>query len=79
MFAGKRCEEMTPRDFPYPAGAARTAAELRGRYVMPGRIISFGIVMSSTWTNAVGDTITGKASMQVSPTIAARMASNLSA
>lgn len=23
-------------------------AELRGRYVMPGRIISFGIVMSST-------------------------------
>jgi hypothetical protein len=28
-------------------------AELRGRYVMPGRIISFGIVMSSTWTNAV--------------------------
>ncbi|KAB0519948.1 MULTISPECIES: hypothetical protein [Pseudomonas] len=40
-------------------------AELRGRYVMPGRIISFGIVMSSTWTNAVGDTLTGKASMQV--------------
>ncbi|CRM77038.1 hypothetical protein [Pseudomonas sp. 52 E 6] len=40
-------------------------AELRGRYVMPGRIISFGIVMSSTWTNAIGDTITGKASMQV--------------
>lgn len=40
-------------------------AELRGRYVMPGRIISFGIVMSSTWTNSVGDTITGKASMQI--------------
>lgn len=40
-------------------------AELRGRYVMPGRIISFGIVMSSTWTNAVGDTLTGKASMQI--------------
>ena len=40
-------------------------AELRGRYVMPGRIISFGIVMSSTWTNAVGDSITGKASMQL--------------
>lgn len=40
-------------------------AELRGRYVMPGRIVSFGIVMSSTWTNAVGDSITGKASMQV--------------
>ncbi|MGY2374896.1 hypothetical protein ACW9IB_10340 [Pseudomonas sp. SDO524_S393] len=43
-------------------------AELRGRYVMPGRIISFGIVMSSTWTNAVGDTITGTASMQVDKT-----------
>ena len=40
-------------------------AELRGRYVMPGRIISFGIVMSSTWTNSVGDSITGKASMQI--------------
>ncbi len=40
-------------------------AELRGRYVMPGRIISFGIVMSSTWTNAVGDSITGKANMQI--------------
>jgi hypothetical protein len=40
-------------------------AELRGRYVMPGRIISFGIVMSSTWTNAVGDSITGTANMQI--------------
>lgn len=40
-------------------------AELRGRYVMPGRIISFGIVMSSTWTNATGDSITGSASMHV--------------
>ena len=40
-------------------------ADLRGRYVMPGRIISFGIVMSSTWTNAAGDSITGKASMQI--------------
>ena len=27
-------------------------ATLRGRYVMPGRIVSFGIVMSSTWQNA---------------------------
>lgn len=40
-------------------------AELRGRYVMPGRIISFGIVMSSTWTNAAGATVTGTANMQV--------------
>lgn len=40
-------------------------AELRGRYVMPGRIISFGIVMSSTWRNASGDLIGASASMQV--------------
>uniref|UniRef100_A0A1I7Y3P8 Omp85 domain-containing protein n=1 Tax=Steinernema glaseri TaxID=37863 RepID=A0A1I7Y3P8_9BILA len=40
-------------------------SELRGRYVMPGRIISFGVVMSSTWQNARGDSIGATASMQV--------------
>ncbi|MHB2247893.1 hypothetical protein [Pseudomonas fitomaticsae] len=40
-------------------------AELRGRYVMPGRIISFGIVMSSTWRNASGDLIGATTSMQL--------------
>ncbi|PYC12474.1 hypothetical protein [Pseudomonas mosselii] len=40
-------------------------ANLRGRYVMPGRIISFGIVMSSTWQNANGDVIGAKTTMQV--------------
>lgn len=40
-------------------------SELRGRYVMPGRIISFGVVMSSTWQNARGDRISGTATMQV--------------
>ena len=40
-------------------------AELRGRYVMPGRIISFGIVMSSTWRNASGDLIGAATSMQI--------------
>ncbi|MNJ50840.1 hypothetical protein D3C77_461280 [compost metagenome] len=40
-------------------------ANLRGRYVMPGRIISFGVVMSSTWQNAQGDLIGAKASLQV--------------
>jgi hypothetical protein len=40
-------------------------AELRGRYVMPGRIISFGIVMSSTWRNASGDLIGATTSMQI--------------
>ncbi|MGH8452081.1 hypothetical protein [Pseudomonas sp.] len=40
-------------------------ADLRGRFVMPGRIISFGLVMSTTWTNSTGATVTGTASMQV--------------
>ncbi|MEB0227180.1 hypothetical protein [Pseudomonas sp. 10S4] len=39
--------------------------ELRGRFVMPGRIISFGIVMSSTWRNASGDLIGATSSMQI--------------
>src|SRR5207253_9698316 len=40
-------------------------ATLRGRYVMPGRIISFGIVMTSTWQNASGDVIGATSSMQI--------------
>ncbi|MHC8320190.1 hypothetical protein ACYZT4_05750 [Pseudomonas sp. GB2N2] len=40
-------------------------ATLRGRYVMPGRIVSFGIVMTSTWQNAKGDVIGATSSMQV--------------
>ncbi|MDB5996017.1 MAG: hypothetical protein JWP42_3153 [Pseudomonas sp.] len=40
-------------------------ANLRGRYVMPGRIISFGIVMTSTWQNANGALIGATTSMQV--------------
>jgi hypothetical protein len=40
-------------------------AELRGRYVMPGRVISFGVVMSSTWRNASGDLIGASTSMQL--------------
>ncbi|MGY4664063.1 hypothetical protein ACVWZ9_004857 [Pseudomonas chlororaphis] len=40
-------------------------SELRGRYVMPGRIISFGIVMSSTWRNASGDLIGATTTMQI--------------
>lgn len=40
-------------------------ANLRGRYVMPGRIISFGVVMSSTWQNANGDVIGARSSMQI--------------
>ncbi|WP_392888259.1 hypothetical protein ACF6ZU_25880 [Pseudomonas migulae] len=40
-------------------------ANLRGRYVMPGRIVSFGIVMTSTWQNANGEVIGATSSMQV--------------
>lgn len=40
-------------------------SQLRGRYVMPGRIISFGVVMNSTWQNANGDRIGATASLQV--------------
>ncbi|EJM81488.1 hypothetical protein PMI34_05168 [Pseudomonas sp. GM74] len=40
-------------------------AGLRGRYVMPGRVISFGVVMSSTWRNASGDLIGASTSMQL--------------
>ncbi|WDY60327.1 hypothetical protein [Pseudomonas sp. PSKL.D1] len=43
-------------------------AQLRGRYVMPGRIVSFGIVMSSTWQNANGDVIGARTSLQVQQT-----------
>ncbi|WP_160108530.1 hypothetical protein [Pseudomonas izuensis] len=40
-------------------------ATLRGRYVMPGRIISFGVVMTSAWQNAKGDIIGATSSLQV--------------
>jgi hypothetical protein len=40
-------------------------ANLRGRFVMPGRIISFGVVMTSTWQNAKGDVIGASSSMQI--------------
>ncbi|MBV6823018.1 hypothetical protein [Pseudomonas sp. PD9R] len=40
-------------------------SSLRGRYVMPGRIISFGIVMTSTWQNANGEVIGATSSMQI--------------
>lgn len=40
-------------------------ANLRGRFVMPGRVISFGVVMTSTWQNASGDVIGARSSMQI--------------
>ena len=44
-------------------------AQLRGKYVMPGRIISFGIVMSSTWQNAAGDRIGATTRLQVQQSV----------
>lgn len=44
-------------------------AELRGRYIMPGRIISFGIVMNSTWTSSNGGVVGASTSMYVQNTI----------
>src|SRR5690606_23967319 len=32
-------------------------SELRGRYVMPGRIVHFGVTMSSVWANSAGQTV----------------------
>lgn len=40
-------------------------SQLRGRYVMPGRIISFGIVMNTTWQNASGDVIGATGTLQI--------------
>ncbi|WP_213938922.1 hypothetical protein [Pseudomonas sp. dw_612] len=40
-------------------------ANLRGRFVMPGRIVSFGIVMTTTWQNANGALIGATSAMQV--------------
>ncbi|MGF6108533.1 hypothetical protein HKK52_05190 [Pseudomonas sp. ADAK2] len=40
-------------------------ATLRGRFVMPGRIVSFGIVMTSTWQNAKGEVIGARSSMNI--------------
>lgn len=40
-------------------------ANLRGRYVLPGRIVSFGIVMTSTWQNANGEMIGATSTLQI--------------
>src|SRR5690606_26246896 len=40
-------------------------AQLRGRYVMPGRIIHFGVTMSSIWENSAGQTIGAGVTFQV--------------
>ena len=40
-------------------------SQLRGRYVMPDRIVYFGMTMTSTWQNAAGDVLGAKTTLQV--------------
>lgn len=40
-------------------------SELRGRYVMPGRIIHFGVTMSSVWENGAGQNLGAAVSFHV--------------
>ncbi|MGG2397832.1 hypothetical protein ACJRW5_12920 [Pseudomonas sp. SH1-B] len=40
-------------------------AQLRGRYVLPDRIISFGVVMTSTWQNGAGQVIGAQVALNV--------------
>lgn len=41
-------------------------AQLRGRYIMPGRIVHFGVTMSSVWENANGQVLGGSVRMRAS-------------
>lgn len=41
-------------------------SQLRGRFVMPGRIVHFGITMTSVWENASGQVLGGSVRMQAS-------------
>lgn len=40
-------------------------SQLRGRYVMPDRIVYFGMTMTSTWQNAAGDVLGAQTTLQV--------------
>ena len=40
-------------------------AQLRGRYTLPDRIISFGVTMSSTWQNSAGQVIGAAVNLEV--------------
>lgn len=44
-------------------------SQLRGRFVLPDRIISFGVTMSSIWQNANGQTLGAQVNMQVQNTM----------
>src|SRR5690606_10190783 len=40
-------------------------AQLRGKFVMPGQIVHFGITMTSSWQDAQGQVLGARVSMQV--------------
>lgn len=40
-------------------------SQLRGRFIMPGRIVEFGVTMNSVWENANGQVLGGKVNMQM--------------
>lgn len=40
-------------------------AQLRGRYVLPDRIVSFGVTMSSSWQNSAGQVIGATVALNV--------------
>lgn len=44
-------------------------SQLRGRYVIPGRIVYFGMTMTSTWQNAAGDVLGAQTTMQIQQNI----------
>src|SRR5690606_36320557 len=56
-------------------------AQLRGRYVLPDRIISFGVVMTSTWQNSAGQIMGAEVALnvvsgQIQPTLHVRQISS---
>ena len=62
--------------------ADQELAQLRGRYILPDRIISFGVVMSSTWQNSAGQVIGAEVAVsvangQVLPSLQVREISSL--
>lgn len=53
-------------------------AQLRGRYVLPDRIISFGVVMNSSWQNGAGQVVGAQVALnlgagQVQPSLTVSM------
>lgn len=48
-------------------------SNLRGRYVLPDRILSFGVTMSTIWHNSAGDAIGAQVALQVNHQVQANI------